>query len=148
MGREGERSLIWIEENVVIDIVPHRGRWDRCWYVMLRRRCDQKHCLHGWVGGHGGHGGPVIVLKKKNKDDDNGILGSLEDIFGEIDLDYETFALILAAAGALASFVIFQTIQSKGRRSLSSNLLGGQTNWLDQLTEVVFHGKKNEQESN
>ena len=89
-----------------------------------------------------GHGGPVIVLKKKNKDDDDGLLGSLEDIFGEIDLDYETFALILAAAGALAAFVIYQTILSKGRRSLGSSLLGGGNNWLDQLTEVVFHGKE------
>ena len=90
-----------------------------------------------------GQGGPVIVLKKKNKDDDDGgPLGSLEDIFGEIDLDYETFALILAAAGALSAYILYQTILTKGRRSLGSSLLGGGNNWLDQLTDVVYHGKE------
>ncbi|TRY80662.1 hypothetical protein TCAL_16765 [Tigriopus californicus] len=100
---------------------------------------------HGHRGGHGGHGGyghgghGVIVLKKKkNTDDDNGLFSYLEDLFGELDIDYETFALLLGVAGAIASFVLFTVISSAGRRrSLPGGSVG--VSWLNILSDFVYH---------
>ena len=95
-------------------------------------------------GGHGGGYGKVVVLKKKKKDDDeDGLFGYLEEIFGDLSIDFETFALLLGAAGALASFVLFQVIQSNGRRrSMGSG--GPAVGWAEMLSDVMFHGKRKE----
>ena len=49
---------------------------------------------------------PGYVLSNRNK-------GSFLDL---INISFEPFVLILAAGGAVLSFVLFQAIQSNGRR--------------------------------
>lgn len=90
--------------------------------------------------GYGGHGG-IIVLKKKKNSDDGGMFGGLSDTFGDLDIDYETFALILGAAGALAAYVLYTVILSNGRRSFSRALIDEGPDFFSQLSDHVWAGK-------
>jgi len=62
--------------------------------------------------------------------------GSLLDL---INVSYEPFVLILAAVGAVLSFLLYQVIQTKGRRRGVRRAAGRNTN-VEELTHVVVRG--------
>ena len=60
-----------------------------------------------------------------------------------LEIDYDTFALLLGLASAVAGYALYQVILTKGRRKRSI-----ETNrpfWriaVEALTDLVWHGKK------
>ena len=54
-------------------------------------------------------------------------------------MSYEPFVLILAAVGAVLSFLLYQVIQTKGRRRGVRRAAGRNTN-VEELTLVVVRG--------
>ncbi|TRY80659.1 hypothetical protein TCAL_16766 [Tigriopus californicus] len=97
--------------------------------------------LSGFGGGSSGLGSfdaRIIVLKKKKNSDDDGMFGGLTDIFGDLDIDYETFALILGAAGALAAYVLYTVILDAGKRSFGRVLIDDGPSFLSQLSDHLW----------
>ena len=95
---------------------------------------------YGGGGGYGGHSRPVVIVKRKqNADDNGGIFGDALD-----GLDYETFALGLAAAGAIAGIVLFQIITVNGKRkkrNAEEEKDDGGMDWMDGATSIFWHGE-------
>ena len=60
----------------------------------------------------------MVLLRPPPNTQNRGTLGSISEL---IDIDYETLVLLLGVAGAGASWVLYQTILTKGRRSFKSN---------------------------
>ena len=70
--------------------------------------------------------------------------GGLSQISDLIDIDYETLILLLGVAGAGASWVLYQTILTKGRRSFQNVKDGNiaeKTSVLDKLTDFINFGE-------
>ena len=70
-----------------------------------------------------------------------GGLGQISDL---IDIDYETLILLLGVAGAGASWVLYQTILTKGRRSFKSvkdGNIADNTSVLDKLSDFINFGE-------
>ena len=97
---------------------------------------------HAHGGGHGGHGNVVIIKKKKNTDQNNGLFGQLEEIFGDLGLDFETFALLLGVAGAAATALLASTLLSQGKRKRDFTTEPWYMIILMNLAEYVHSGKK------
>ena len=94
---------------------------------------------HGYGGGGGGHDPLVILKRKKNTDQDS----ILDQLFGGTQLDYETFALALAALGLVAGFAIYQAILSNGKRkrSFGQEQENSEPSWLEKISDFVYQGK-------
>ena len=59
-----------------------------------------------------------------------------------LDIDYDTFVLLLGLATAAAAFGLYQIIVTKGRRKRS--MMNSDTWWqfaLDRLSDLVWSGK-------
>lgn len=71
---------------------------------------------HGGGGGYGKKGGQNVIIVKKKKNADKG--DKFNELFGDMGLDFEWFALALAGVGAIAGFQLFQaiTMANAGRK--------------------------------
>ena len=59
-----------------------------------------------------------------------------------LDIDYDTFALLLGLAAAVAGYALYQVVLTKGRRkrSIENNETSAKTT-IDALSDLVWHGK-------
>ena len=95
-------------------------------------------------GGYGGGGGgsyedQLVLLRPPASSRNRGGLGSISEL---IDIDYETLVLLLGVAGAGASWVLYQTILTKGRRSFKQlKKAEQQDNVLDKVADFLNFGK-------
>ena len=94
-------------------------------------------------GGYGGGGGSyedqLVLLRPPASSRNRGGLGSISEL---IDIDYETLVLLLGVAGAGASWVLYQTILTKGRRSFKQlKKAEQQDNVLDKVADFLNIGK-------
>ena len=100
----------------------------------------------GGLGGLGGGLNPIdrqyydqkqIVLIRPPNQGSGGALGGALD---GLDIDYDTYILLLGAALAAGAFALYQVILTKGRR----RSFGSQSWWefsLDRLSDLVWNGK-------
>ena len=60
-----------------------------------------------------------------------------------LDIDYDTFALLLGLAAAVAGYALYQVILTKGRRkrSIENNEEASAKTTIDALSDLVWHGK-------
>ena len=90
-------------------------------------------------GGGGGYEDQLVLLRPPASSRNRGGLGSISEL---IDIDYETLVLLLGVAGAGASWVLYQTILTKGRRSFKQLKKGEQQeNVLDKVADFLNFGK-------
>ena len=83
----------------------------------------------------------VVLLRPPPSTRSRGGLGQISDL---IDIDYETLILLLGVAGAGASWVLYQTILTKGRRSFKNVKEGNiadNTSLLDKLSDFINFGE-------
>ena len=95
----------------------------------------------GFGGGYGGGGyeDQLVLLRPPASSRNRGGLGSISEL---IDIDYETLVLLLGVAGAGASWVLYQTILTKGRRSFKQlKKAEQQDNVLDKVADFLNVGK-------
>ena len=61
-----------------------------------------------------------------------------------LEIDYDTFALLLGLASAVAGYALYQVIQTKGRRkrSVQQEEHSFPKRMLDALTDLIWHGKQ------
>ena len=93
-------------------------------------------------GGYGGGGyeDQLVLLRPPASSRNRGGLGSISEL---IDIDYETLVLLLGVAGAGASWVLYQTILTKGRRSFKQlKKAEQQDNVLDKVADFLNVGKE------
>ena len=100
---------------------------------------------HSGSGYGGGGGHPVVILKKK-KNESNSIFDQIIDLLGldDLNLDFETYAILLAAAGALAFVILRQVILSAGRRrSLGpeGRIKGAGFSLMDKMSDLFYAGR-------
>jgi hypothetical protein len=79
-----------------------------------------------------------LVLIKPQPSQGGGSLGGALD---GLDIDFDTFVLLLGVATAAAAFALYQIILTKGRR----RSLQSQSWWnfvVDRLTDLVWTGKQ------
>ena len=96
----------------------------------------------GYGGGYGGGGyeDQLVLLRPPASSRNRGGLGSISEL---IDIDYETLVLLLGVAGAGASWVLYQTILTKGRRSFKQlKKAEQQDNVLDKVADFLNVGKE------
>ena len=96
---------------------------------------------YGHGHGHGGYGHkqPIVIKKRKKNADDEGLL---YELFGDLNLDYETVALALGAIGTIAGIALFQVITAPGvrkKRDLDDEELAASP--LDMTTNIFWRGK-------
>lgn len=59
-----------------------------------------------------------------------------------LNIDYDTFALLLGLAGAVAGYALYQVIQTKGRRKRSLEYEDSfPTRMVNAISDLVWHGK-------
>ena len=59
-----------------------------------------------------------------------------------LDIDYDTFALLLGLAAAVAGYALYQVIQTKGRRKRSMEYEEPFPERLvNAISDLVWHGK-------
>lgn len=84
----------------------------------------------------------VVLLRPPPSSRNRGGLGQLSDL---IDIDYETLILLLGVAGAGASWVLYQTILTKGRRSFRTvkdgNIAESSSSLLDKVSDFLNYGE-------
>ena len=83
----------------------------------------------------------VVLLRPPPSTRNRGGLGQISDL---IDIDYETLILLLGVAGAGASWVLYQTILTKGRRSFKNvkeGKIAENTSLLDKLSDFINFGE-------
>ena len=79
-----------------------------------------------------------MVLIRPQGGSSGGLGGALDGL----DIDYDTFVLLLGLATAAAAFGLYQIIVTKGRRKRS--MMNSDTWWqfaLDRLSDLVWSGK-------
>ncbi len=84
------------------------------------------------------YGNQQLVLLRPPASQSGGPLGGALD---GLEIDYDTFVLLLGVATAAAAFALYQIILTKGRRRSFSN----QSWWqflVDRLSDLVWTGKK------
>ena len=86
------------------------------------------------LSGPGGIDNQLVLLRPPPNNRNQGSLGSITDL---IDIDYETLVLLLGVAGAGASWALYQTILTKGRRSFGLNSLLKKSEDIDDLDKVA-----------
>ena len=92
----------------------------------------------GYGGGGGGYEDQLVLLRPPASSKNRGGLGSISEL---IDIDYETLVLLLGVAGAGASWVLYQTILTKGRRSFKQlKKEEQQENVLDKVADFLNFG--------
>ena len=82
----------------------------------------------------------MVLLRPPPSNRSRGGLGQISDL---IDIDYETLILLLGVAGAGASWVLYQTILTKGRRSFQNVKDGNipeNASVLDKLSDFINFG--------
>ena len=92
--------------------------------------------------GPGGVDNQLVLLRPPPNNRNSGSIGSLTDL---IDIDYETLVLLLGVAGAGASWALYQTILTKGRRSFGLNAFekkNGDFDETDKIADFVNFGMK------
>ena len=93
----------------------------------------------GYGGGGGGYEDQLVLLRPPASSRNRGGLGSISEL---IDIDYETLVLLLGVAGAGASWVLYQTILTKGRRSFKQlKKAEQQDNVLDKVADFLNFGR-------
>ena len=83
----------------------------------------------------------VVLLRPPPSTRSRGGLSQISDL---IDIDYETLVLLLGVAGAGASWVLYQTILTKGRRSFQNvkdGNIGDNASLLDKLSDFINFGE-------
>ena len=59
-----------------------------------------------------------------------------------LDIDYDTFALLLGLAAAVAGYALYQVILTKGRRKRSLEYEDSfPTRMVNAISDLVWHGK-------
>ena len=81
------------------------------------------------------YGDQQIVLVRPQ----GGSSGALGGALDGLDIDYDTFVLLLGLAVAAAAFGLYQIIVTKGRRKRRE--VSSYTWWLDRLSDSVWLGK-------
>ena len=84
----------------------------------------------------------MVLLRPPPSTRSRGGLGQISDL---IDIDYETLILLLGVAGAGASWVLYQTILTKGRRSFKNVKEGNiadNTSLMDKLSDFINFGER------
>ena len=66
----------------------------------------------------------------------------MEEIFGDLGLDFETFALLLGVAGAAATALLASTILGQGKKKRDFSTEPWYMIFLINLAEYVNSGKK------
>ena len=98
--------------------------------------------LNRQFSGPGGVDNQLVLLRPPPNNRNSGSIGSLTDL---IDIDYETLVLLLGVAGAGASWALYQTILTKGRRSFGLNAFekkSGDFDETDKVADFVNFGMK------
>ena len=84
----------------------------------------------------------MVLLRPPPSTRSRGGLGQISDL---IDIDYETLILLLGVAGAGASWVLYQTILTKGRRSFRTvkdgNIAESSSSLLDKVSDFLNYGE-------
>ena len=99
------------------------------------------HAGHSGYGGGGSKDGPVIVMRKKNanQNQDNFVTDLFEDLFPE-GLDYETFAFIFGLSALAAGVLLRQLIINAGRKRRRS--LGQDIVDTADFLQAMYNGKE------